>query len=111
MEQAIQQIAGFPGAQMKEFERADPGGIDRGLLQAKMWLRSGGAEAITTSSTMGPPGLRSMPPKTVASSKQAEEFLSLANWSVLKSPACPNAIRAQTHRNFGKLYLKMNLAN
>jgi len=34
----------------------------------------------------------------------AEEFLSLANWSVLKSPACPNAIRAQTHRNFGKLY-------
>ena len=75
MEQAIQQIAGFPGAQMKEFERADPGGIDRGLLQAKMWLRSGGAEAMTTSSTMGPPGLRSMPPKTVASSKQAEEYL------------------------------------
>jgi hypothetical protein len=74
MEQAIGQIAGFPGAQMKEFERADPGGIDRGLLQAKMWLRSGGAEDITTSA-MGPPGLRSMPPKTVASSKHAEEFL------------------------------------
>ena len=36
--------------------------------------------------------------------KQAEEFLSLANWSVLKHPDCSNAIRSQLHRNFGKLY-------
>jgi len=36
--------------------------------------------------------------------KQAEEFLSLANWSVLKHPECSNAIRSQLHRNFGKLY-------
>ena len=35
---------------------------------------------------------------------QAEEFLSLANWSVLKNPDCSNAIRSQLHRNFGKLY-------
>ena len=36
--------------------------------------------------------------------KQAEEFLSLANWSVLKRPDCSNAMRSQLHRNFGKLY-------
>ena len=36
--------------------------------------------------------------------KQAEEFLSLANWSVLKNPGCSNAVRSQLHRNFGKLY-------
>jgi len=36
--------------------------------------------------------------------QQAEEFLSLANWSVLKSSGCPNAVRSQLHRNFGKLY-------
>jgi len=35
---------------------------------------------------------------------QAEEFLALANWSVLKNPDCSNAIRSQLHRNFGKLY-------
>ncbi len=36
--------------------------------------------------------------------KSAEEFLSLANWSVLKNPECSNTIRSQLHRNFGKLY-------
>lgn len=36
--------------------------------------------------------------------KQADEFLSLANWSVLKNPGCSNAVRSQLHRNFGKLY-------
>ena len=36
--------------------------------------------------------------------KAAEEFLSLANWSVLKNPECSNNIRSQLHRNFGKLY-------
>jgi tetratricopeptide (TPR) repeat protein len=34
----------------------------------------------------------------------AEEFLSLANWSVLQNPECSNLIRSQLHRNFGKLY-------
>jgi hypothetical protein len=33
-----------------------------------------------------------------------EEFLSLANWSVLKNPQCSNTLRSQLHRNFGKLY-------
>lgn len=27
--------------------------------------------------------------------QSAEEFLSLANWSILKTPACSNAIRSQ----------------
>ncbi|KAJ1448005.1 hypothetical protein M885DRAFT_540677 [Pelagophyceae sp. CCMP2097] len=35
---------------------------------------------------------------------QAEELLSRANWSILKNPDCSNALRAQLHRNFGKLY-------
>ena len=35
---------------------------------------------------------------------EAEEFLSLANWSVLKNPDCSNHMRSQLHRNFGKLY-------
>jgi tetratricopeptide (TPR) repeat protein len=36
--------------------------------------------------------------------RQCEEYLSLANWSVLKNPGCSDAIRSQLHRNFGKLY-------
>jgi hypothetical protein len=57
-EQAQQQVGGFEGAQVKEFERSDAaGGIDRGLLQAKMWLRSG-SEAKPSSSSMPPPGPR-----------------------------------------------------
>ena len=36
--------------------------------------------------------------------KAAEEYLSLANWSVLQNPECSNLIRSQLHRNFGKLY-------
>ena len=32
-----------------------------------------------------------------------EEFLSLANWSVLKNPQCSNTLRSQLHRNFGKV--------
>lgn len=35
--------------------------------------------------------------------KQAEQFLSLANWIVLKTPTCSNAVRSQLHRNFGKM--------
>eukprot|EP00002_Diphylleia_rotans_P004647 TRINITY_DN1352_c0_g1_i2.p1 TRINITY_DN1352_c0_g1~~TRINITY_DN1352_c0_g1_i2.p1 ORF type:complete len:265 (-),score=62.91 TRINITY_DN1352_c0_g1_i2:275-1069(-) len=36
--------------------------------------------------------------------QQAEEYLSLAKWSVLKSPECSNEIKSQLHRNFGRLY-------
>lgn len=36
--------------------------------------------------------------------KQADEYLSLAKWAVLKSPDCSAAIRAQLYRNFGMLY-------
>eukprot|EP00741_Cyanophora_paradoxa_P022408 tig00021463_g21634.t1 len=36
--------------------------------------------------------------------KQAEEYLSLANWSIVKNPDCSHAVRSQLHRNFGKLY-------
>ena len=35
---------------------------------------------------------------------QAEEFLSLTNWSILKNPDCSNNLRSQLHRNLGKLY-------
>lgn len=31
--------------------------------------------------------------------QSAEEFLTLANWSILKTPACSNAIRSQVHGN------------
>ena len=36
--------------------------------------------------------------------QQCEEFLSLANWSILKNHTCSNALKSQLHRNFGKLY-------
>lgn len=36
--------------------------------------------------------------------KLAEEFLSLANWNVLKNPDCSNALKSQLYRLFGKLY-------
>ena len=58
-EQAQQQVGGFEGAQVKEFERSDAA-IDRGLLQAKMWMRSG-SEAKPSSSSMPPPGPRPVP--------------------------------------------------
>ena len=35
---------------------------------------------------------------------QAEEFLTKANWSLLKSANSSNALRSQLRRNFGKLY-------
>ncbi|KAM8927154.1 zinc finger MYND domain-containing protein 12 [Pelodytes ibericus] len=34
----------------------------------------------------------------------AEEYLSQAYWTVLKSPDCSNAVRSQLHRNLGLLY-------
>ena len=55
-EQVQEQIRDFDGAQMKEFERSEPGGVDRGLLQAKMWLRSGSHPAAST--TMPPPAAK-----------------------------------------------------
>ncbi|KAJ1557785.1 Zinc finger MYND domain-containing protein 12, partial [Nowakowskiella sp. JEL0078] len=35
---------------------------------------------------------------------QAEDYLSLAKWAVLKAVDCDNEIRSQLHRNFGLLY-------
>lgn len=34
----------------------------------------------------------------------AEEQLTLANWALLKTPHCSNALRSQLRRNFGRLY-------
>ena len=36
--------------------------------------------------------------------RPAEEYLTLANWAVLKTPNCSNALRSQLRRNFGRLY-------
>merc|ERR1712070_1200686 len=36
--------------------------------------------------------------------RQAEEQLTLANWALLKTPHCSNALRSQLRRNFGRLY-------
>ncbi|EGF84266.1 hypothetical protein BATDEDRAFT_22156 [Batrachochytrium dendrobatidis JAM81] len=36
--------------------------------------------------------------------KQAEDYLSLAKWAILKADECENTIRSQLHRNFGLLY-------
>jgi len=36
--------------------------------------------------------------------RQAEEFLTLANWALLKAGGASNALRSQLRRNFGKLY-------
>lgn len=35
--------------------------------------------------------------------RPVQEFLGLANWSVLKTPECPNDTKAQLERTFGKL--------
>eukprot|EP00667_Euglena_gracilis_P017311 EG_transcript_18239 len=45
--------------------------------------------------------------------KQAEEFLSLAQWTLLKHPDAPVALRAELHQTFGLLYAsasKLDLA-
>eukprot|EP01012_Entosiphon_sulcatum_P064626 TRINITY_DN93453_c0_g1_i1.p1 TRINITY_DN93453_c0_g1~~TRINITY_DN93453_c0_g1_i1.p1 ORF type:complete len:378 (-),score=66.79 TRINITY_DN93453_c0_g1_i1:111-1244(-) len=36
--------------------------------------------------------------------KQAEEFLSLAQWTILKHPECDVALKAELHQTFGLLY-------
>lgn len=35
---------------------------------------------------------------------QAEEYLAQAQWTVLKTPACSNAIKSKLYRNLGLLY-------
>ena len=40
----------------------------------------------------------------VSKFKLAEEFLTLANWNVLKNPNCSNVVKSQLYRLFGKLY-------
>ena len=36
--------------------------------------------------------------------EQAEEYLMQANWTVLKTPECSNAIKSRLYRNLGLLY-------
>ena len=36
--------------------------------------------------------------------EQAEEYLMQANWTVLKTPDCSNAIKSKLYRNLGLLY-------
>ena len=36
--------------------------------------------------------------------RMAEEYLTKANWALLKTANCSNALRSQLRRNFGKLY-------
>eukprot|EP00906_Rhabdomonas_costata_P024754 RCo035538 len=36
--------------------------------------------------------------------KQAEEFLSLAQWTILRHPTCEVALKAELHQTFGLLY-------
>lgn len=36
--------------------------------------------------------------------QQAEEYLSLAKFAILKKPDCAYSLRSQLHRNFGRLY-------
>lgn len=38
----------------------------------------------------------------------AEEFLSSADWVILKTPGCSNTVRSQLHRHMGKLYTAQN---
>ena len=35
---------------------------------------------------------------------QAEEYLSQAQWTVVKTPECKNEIKSRLHRNLGMLY-------
>ena len=36
--------------------------------------------------------------------EQAEEYLAQAQWTVLKTPECSNAIKSKLYRNLGLLY-------
>ncbi len=37
--------------------------------------------------------------------QQAEEFLGIANWTIMKNTDPPNHIKAELHQNFGLLYV------
>jgi tetratricopeptide (TPR) repeat protein len=41
--------------------------------------------------------------------KQAEDYLSLAKWSIYKCNVADNAIKSKIHRNFGLLYAAQDL--
>ncbi|KAI8906834.1 hypothetical protein EDD86DRAFT_209879 [Gorgonomyces haynaldii] len=41
--------------------------------------------------------------------KEAEDYLSLAKWAILKAKDCDNAIKSQLHRNFGQLYASQGI--
>ena len=71
LEQAVEQTRGFEGAQMKAFERSE-GGVDRGLLQAKMWLRSG-SQVATSMPPPDKPASR-VPPVPVGPVPSARRF-------------------------------------
>ncbi len=36
--------------------------------------------------------------------KEAEDYLSLGKWAILKGSNCQNFLRSQLHRKFGQLY-------
>ena len=35
---------------------------------------------------------------------EAEDYLSLAKWAILKAKNCDNSVKSKLHRNFGQLY-------
>ncbi|KAL0477908.1 hypothetical protein AKO1_012775, partial [Acrasis kona] len=37
--------------------------------------------------------------------QQAEEFLGIANWTIMKNSECPNTVKAELHQNLGLLYV------
>lgn len=38
---------------------------------------------------------------------EALEFLSTANWTIIKNPDCPIHIKAELHQNFGLLHVSI----
>lgn len=40
--------------------------------------------------------------------EQAEEFLSIASWCIIKNANCPAHVRAELHQHFGLLYVARN---
>jgi tetratricopeptide (TPR) repeat protein len=87
----------------------------RNLLAGKFaYAVPGGLQALRlTTDLHGAGGIEVVPPYLLLAQattglkkyKQAEEYLSLAKWSVLKHPQCSDALKSQLYRNFGKLYV------
>ena len=65
-----------------------------GILKAHMGLRPTYPDTVEYESLL----------KQAYGEAKAEEYLSLANWSILKNPDCSNRTKSQLYRNFGKLY-------